>query len=72
LVASLAAFAAWGQITRKVRVPGHLLPQGGIVQLVAPAADIAARVAAAAGDAASRADRVQDRHRSYWRQHGSA
>jgi membrane fusion protein len=38
LVAALVAYAAWGEVTRKARVAGVLVPVGGWVTLAAPQA----------------------------------
>ena len=37
LAGALAAFAAWGEVTRKARVPGFLVPTTGTVHMSAPA-----------------------------------
>ncbi len=36
LAVALVAFALWGQVTRKARLPGMLVPTGGLIQVVAP------------------------------------
>lgn len=50
LVALLVAFAAWGEVTRKVRVAGHLVPEAGTLQLSAPVAGAVAVHRVAEGD----------------------
>lgn len=50
LGASLVAFATWGQVARKARVAGVLLPDGGSLQLTAQAAGVVQAIAAAEGD----------------------
>ena len=38
LAAALVAFAVWGEVTRKARIPGILVPTAGLLQVSAPAA----------------------------------
>lgn len=50
LAAALAAFAAWGEVTRKATVHGLLLPAGGLINVGAPQAGIVAEVLVREGD----------------------
>ena len=40
LAIALLAFALWGQITRKARLPGMLVPAGGLIPVMAPQAGV--------------------------------
>jgi membrane fusion protein len=51
LVLGLAAFATWGQVTRKARLPGWLVPAGGLMALRAPNAGVLAEGLVAEGEA---------------------
>ena len=51
LAAALVSFAAWGQIARKARIPGLLVPQLGTLQLSTAAAGTLAERRVAEGDA---------------------
>jgi membrane fusion protein len=48
---ALVSFAAWGQVTRKVSVPGILVPEGGLMHLSSPQAATVAEVLVKEGDA---------------------
>jgi membrane fusion protein len=50
LAVALVAFALWGQVTRKARLPGMLVPTGGLIQVVAPQAGTLAEWMVAEGD----------------------
>jgi membrane fusion protein len=50
LGAALVAFAAWGEVARKARVGGLLLPDGGSLQLTALAAGAVQEIAASEGE----------------------
>lgn len=50
LAATLVAFAAWGQVTRKARIPGLLVPTLGTLQVTAVAAGMVAERRAGEGD----------------------
>lgn len=50
LAALLVAFAAWGQVTRKARIPGLLVPALGTLQLAATAAGTVAERRVSEGD----------------------
>jgi membrane fusion protein len=53
LALALLAFSMWGQITRKARLPGLLVPTGGLIQVVAPQAGILDEWMVAEGDSVS-------------------
>jgi membrane fusion protein len=48
---ALVSFATWGQYTRKVTVPGVLVPEGGLMHLSSPQAATVAEVLVKEGDA---------------------
>jgi membrane fusion protein len=48
---ALVSFAAWGQVTRKVSVPGILVPEGGLMHLSSPQPATVAEVLVKEGDA---------------------
>jgi membrane fusion protein len=48
--AALLAFAVWGQYTRKVSVPGVLVPEGGLIHLSSPQPATVAEVLVKEGD----------------------
>jgi membrane fusion protein len=50
LAAMLAAFAAWGEVTRKSVVQGVLLPAGGLINVSAPQAGTVAEILVREGD----------------------
>ena len=50
LALALLAFSVWGQVTRKARLGGLLVPTGGLVQVVAPQAGTVADWMVAEGD----------------------
>lgn len=50
LAIALVAFAVFGEMSRKTRAPGLLVPVGGLVQLAAPQAGRVAEVLVAEGD----------------------
>lgn len=47
---ALVSFAAWGQVTRKVSVPGILVPEGGLMHLSSPQPATVAEVLVKEGD----------------------
>ncbi len=49
LAGALAAFAAWGEVTRKATVHGMLLPAGGLINVSAPQAGVVADVLVSEG-----------------------
>jgi membrane fusion protein len=51
LAAALAAFAAWGEVTRKARLPGLLMPAAGVLDVTAPQAGVLLEVNVKEGDA---------------------
>lgn len=50
MAAALTAYACWGEVKRKVRVHGLLLPEGGLLNVVAPQAGVIAEVFVLEGD----------------------
>lgn len=48
--AALVAFAVWGQYTRKVSLPGVLLPEGGVMDISSPQAATVAELLVREGD----------------------
>lgn len=51
MAAALIAFAAWGEVTRKVTLHGLLLPVGGLINVSAPQAGVITELLVAEGDA---------------------
>ena len=51
LAAALAAFATWGEITRKARLPGLLMPAAGALNVTAPQSGVLLEVRVREGDA---------------------
>lgn len=56
VVAALVAYAAWGEVTRKARVSGVLVPVGGWVTLAAPQAALLVDQRVAEGSLVQRGD----------------
>ncbi|MEJ5999812.1 HlyD family secretion protein [Paucibacter soli] len=50
LALALVAFAAWGEVTRKAKLPGLLLPRAGMMVLAAPQAGVLAEILVREGD----------------------
>jgi membrane fusion protein len=48
--AALVSFAAWGQVTRKARIPGVLMPTLGTLQVTAPAMGVITELRAKEGE----------------------
>ena len=53
LALSLAAFSVWGEITRKAKLPGLLVPTAGMINLSAPQAGLLTELRVQEGDLVS-------------------
>jgi membrane fusion protein len=51
LAVALASFATWGEVTRKARLPGLLVPSAGLITVTAPQAGLVAELLVREGDA---------------------
>ena len=50
IAALLAAFATWGEVNRKSKVSGLLVPQGGLLNITAPVSGVLSELRMAEGD----------------------
>lgn len=58
LAAALIAFGIWGEVTRKARVPGLLVPVQGAIQITAQAVGVVTDIHAVDGQKVSSGDRL--------------